>query len=71
MPPGYVQALDVCTGKRLWTSHTVPKPGELGHETWLDGSAEYSGKTNVWSGMTYDPELDYVYLPVTGATGEA
>jgi quinoprotein glucose dehydrogenase len=70
MPPGYVQALDVRTGKRLWTFHTVPKPGEVGHDTWLDDSAEYSGNTNVWAGMTYDPELDYVYMPVSGPTNE-
>ena len=71
MPPGYVLAYDVRTGKRLWTFHTVPKPGEVGFDTWLDGSAEYSGNTNVWAGMTYDPELDYVYMPVSGATGES
>jgi quinoprotein glucose dehydrogenase len=70
MPPGHVQAFDVRTGKRLWTFHTVPTPGEFGHDTWLEDSAEFSGNTNVWSGMTYDPDLDYVYLPVTGATGE-
>ena len=70
MPPGYVQAFDVRTGRRLWTFHTVPKPGEVGIETWLNGSAEYSGNTNVWAGMTYDPELDYVYMPVSGPTNE-
>jgi quinoprotein glucose dehydrogenase len=47
MPPGYVQAFDVRTGKRRWDFHTVPKPGEFGYDTWLDGSAEYSGNTNV------------------------
>ena len=71
MPPGYVQAFDARTGKRLWTFHTVPKPGEFGHDTWLNDSAEYSGNTNVWAGMTYDPELDYVYMPVSGATNES
>jgi quinoprotein glucose dehydrogenase len=64
-PPGYVKAFDVRTGRSLWTFHTVPKPGEFGYDTWLDGSAEYSGNTNVWAVMAYDPELDYVYLPVS------
>jgi quinoprotein glucose dehydrogenase len=64
-PPGYVKAFDVRTGKPLWTFHTVPRPGEFGYETWLDGSAEYNGNTNVWGGMAYDAELDYVYLPVS------
>lgn len=70
MPPGYVQAFDVRTGKRLWIFHTVPKPGELGYDTWENGSAEYSGNTNVWAGMTYDRELDYVYMAVSGPTNE-
>jgi quinoprotein glucose dehydrogenase len=70
MPPGYVHAFDVRTGKRRWTFHTVPKPGEVGYETWLDGSAEYSGNTNVWAGMAYDPVLDYVYLPTSTPTSD-
>src|SRR5262249_41116939 len=61
--PGYVHAFDVRTGKRLWTFHTVPKPGEFGYDTWLEGAADYSGNTNIWAGTVYDPELDYVYLP--------
>ena len=61
-PPGYVHAFDVRTGKRLWTFHTIPKPGEFGYDTWLDNSAEYTGSANVWGGGVYDPELDYVYL---------
>lgn len=71
MPPGYVQAFDVRTGRRLWTFHTVPKPGEVGYDTWEGDSAEYSGNSNVWTGMTYDPELGYVYMPVSGPTGES
>ena len=34
MPPGYVQAFDVRTGKPLWRFHTVPRAGEFGIETW-------------------------------------
>jgi quinoprotein glucose dehydrogenase len=68
MPPGDVKAFDIKSGKLLWSFHTVPHPGEFGYDTWFDGSADYSGNTNVWTGMSYDPELDYVYLPVSGAT---
>ena len=70
MPPGYVQAYDVRTGKSLWTFHTVPRPDELGFDTWEGGSAEYSGNSNVWAGMAYDPELDYVYLPSSTPTND-
>ena len=32
--PGYIRGYDVRTGKRLWTFHTIPQPGEFGNETW-------------------------------------
>src|SRR5262245_8706750 len=69
-PPGDVQAFDVRTGRKLWAFHTVPHRGEFGYETWLEESAEYSGSTNVWTGMSYDPELDYVYLPTSTPTND-
>ena len=34
--PGDTRAFDIRTGKKLWDFHTVPLPGELGHNTWLD-----------------------------------
>jgi quinoprotein glucose dehydrogenase len=70
MPPGYVQAFDVRTGKSRWIFHTVPRAGEVGFDTWEDGSAEYSGNSNVWAGMAYDPELDYVYMPTSTPTND-
>src|SRR5262249_20445330 len=35
---GYVRAFDVRTGKRLWIFHTIPKPGEVGNDSWLKDS---------------------------------
>ena len=35
---GYVRAYDVRTGKRKWIFHTIPQPGEVGNETWLNDS---------------------------------
>ena len=69
-PPGYVHAFDVRSGTLLWTFHTVPRPGEFGSDTWLDNSAEYTGNTNVWAGMAYDPELDYLYLRTSTPTND-
>ena len=70
LPPGDVQAYDVRTGRKLWTFHTVPKEYEAGYETWLNESAKHTGNTNVWAGMAYDPELDYVYLPSSTPTND-
>ncbi len=67
---GYVRGFDVRTGKRLWTFHTIPKKGEPGYDTWLNGSAEYTGNTGVWTQVTVDEELGLVYLPVESPTGD-
>jgi len=67
---GYVRGFDVRTGRRLWTFHTIPQPGELGHETWLDGSAAYTGNTGAWAQMSADEALGLVYVPVEMPTGD-
>ena len=69
-PKGDIKAFDVRTGRLLWTFHTVPRKGEVGYESWLEGSAEYSGSANAWAGMAYDPELDYVYVPTSTPTSD-
>jgi quinoprotein glucose dehydrogenase len=61
---GDVRAYDVRTGRRLWTFHTIPEPGEPGYETWLEDSAEYTGNAGVWARMSADEELGLVYVPV-------
>ena len=61
---GYVRGFDVRTGKRIWVFHTIPRPGEVGHDTWGGDSASYTGNTGVWAQMSVDEELGLVYLPV-------
>jgi quinoprotein glucose dehydrogenase len=67
---GYVRGYDVRTGKRLWIFHTIPRPGEFGYDTWLEGSAEHNGNTGAWAQMSADPELGLVYVPVEMPTGD-
>ena len=67
---GYVRGYDVRSGKRLWTFHTIPHPGEFGNDTWLNDSWAYTGNTAVWSPFSADEELGYVYLPVESPTGD-
>ncbi|GAB1260625.1 outer membrane protein assembly factor BamB family protein [Aurantivibrio plasticivorans] len=66
--PGYVRGYDVRTGKMLWKFHTIPQPGEFGHETWEEDSWKYTGAAGVWTMMSADQELGYVYLPVESPT---
>ncbi|MGI1677841.1 MAG: PQQ-binding-like beta-propeller repeat protein [Cellvibrionaceae bacterium] len=66
--PGYIRGYDIRTGKLLWTFHTIPQPGEFGHETWEEDSWKYTGAASVWTMMSADPELGYVYLPIESPT---
>ena len=68
--PGHVRGFDVRTGERTWIFHTIPHPGEIGHDTWLDSAWAYTGNTAVWAPMSADPELGYVYLPIEAATSD-
>ena len=68
--PGHVRGYDARTGERLWIFHTIPQPGEFGHETWEDDSWSYTGNVAVWPPFSADAELGYVYLPVEAGTGD-
>ena len=68
--PGWVRAWDVRTGEHKWDFHTVPQEGEEGVETWLGDSWRYSGNANVWSMLSGDDELGYVYLPTGTPTND-
>ena len=70
MPPGHVRGYDVRTGEMKWIFHTIPQEGEFGVETWQDGSWKYTGNTNVWTTMSCDEELGYVYLPTSTPTND-
>jgi quinoprotein glucose dehydrogenase len=63
-PPGDVRAFDVRSGALRWTFHTIPHPGEPGHETWETGT-RLTGAANVWSTITADEERGLVFLPVS------
>jgi quinoprotein glucose dehydrogenase len=67
---GYVRGFDVRTGKRLWIFHTIPRPGEVGNETWQDDSWSFTGNAGVWAQMTIDEALDTVYMGVELPTGD-
>src|SRR5436190_9048731 len=67
---GLVRAFDVKSGKMLWTFNTIPRPGELGNETWENESWAVNGNTGVWTQITVDEEAGLVYLPVETPTSD-
>ena len=57
---GFIDAYDAKTGERRWRRHTIPGPGEPGHETWEGDSWKLGGSPS-WMTGSYDPELDLLY----------
>ena len=62
-PAGDTRAWDARTGKLVWTFHSVPRPGEAGHETWAGDSWKDRSGANVWGYMTVDAERGILYMP--------
>mgnify|MGYP003578682151 FL=1 len=71
---GWVKALDLASGRILWTAHNmgpdslmIARPGtfrggaNLGVSTW-SGDSWRRGGAPVWGWISYDPELDLIYF---------
>jgi quinohemoprotein ethanol dehydrogenase len=70
---GFVDAFDAKTGNKLWRFYTVPgdpsdgfenKAMEMAAKTWSGEWWKVGGGGTVWNAITYDPELNLVYLGV-------
>ena len=62
-----MHAYDARTGKKVWDFHTIPLPGEVGHDTWGNDSWKDRTGNNVWSfTLTVDEQRGLVYMPVSG-----
>jgi alcohol dehydrogenase (cytochrome c) len=70
---GFIAAFDVGTGEEAWRFHTIPAPGEPGHETWeacrpdmehCDPDAWRTGGGAVWLTGSYDPEANLTFWVV-------
>ena len=66
-PPGWMRGFDARSGRTKWTFHTIPQGDEYGNDTWQGDSWRYTGKVGVWTMMSADPELGYLYLPTNTA----
>ena len=62
-PAGDTRAWDARTGKLVWTFHSVPRPGETGHDTWVGDSWKDRSGVNVWGYMTVDVARGILYMP--------
>lgn len=61
--PGDIRAYDTETGERVWSFHTIPHPGETGHDSWPENAWKTAGGANAWAGLSIDVERGVVYAP--------
>jgi quinoprotein glucose dehydrogenase len=61
--PGDIRAFDVRTGKKVWTFHTVPRPGEFGYDTWPKDAWKTIGGANNWGEQSIDEKRGIIYVP--------
>ena len=57
-----ITAHDARTGKELWRTHTIPKPGEPGGDTWGAVPWEERRHVGTWMVPSYDPDLNLIYI---------
>jgi len=74
---GYVTTYDAQTGRKLWRFYTVPGNPAEGFEnaamaqaakTWTGDWWKRGGNATVWDSITYDPDLNRVYLATANGT---
>ena len=70
-PRGDIRAFDAKTGRLAWTFHTVPQPGEPGHETYKGDEWRDTSGANVWSTMSLDEANGIVYAPTGDLNSDA
>ena len=68
--PGHIRGYDARTGERLWIFHVVPQGDDFGLDTWQNESWRYTGHAGVWTQLTVDEELGYLYLPTETPTND-
>jgi alcohol dehydrogenase (cytochrome c) len=63
---GFIKAFDSASGKLLWTTYTIPGPGEAHHDSWK-GDFWKTGGGPVWITGDYDPKRHLAYWGVGNA----
>ena len=66
--PGDILAFDARSGAFKWKFHVIPRPGEVGHETWLNDAWQWTGDISSWAPMSADENLGLVYFPTNPPT---
>ena len=66
--PGHIRAYDTVSGELKWIFHTIPREGQVGHDTWTWVKGENYGGANAWGGVTIDEQRGWVFAATGSAT---
>ena len=59
---GAVRAYDVRTGAQRWIFHLIPRPGEVGYDTWPKDAYKTATGLMPWCGQSLDEKRGIVYV---------
>ncbi|MEO1834832.1 MAG: PQQ-binding-like beta-propeller repeat protein [Akkermansiaceae bacterium] len=59
---GAVRSYDVRSGERRWIFNLIPRPGELGHDTWPKDAYKSATGVMPWCGQSLDEKRGIVYV---------
>jgi alcohol dehydrogenase (cytochrome c) len=57
----FITGHDAATGKELWRTSTIARPGEPGGESWGDLPLHFRAGGDAWISGSYDPETNLIY----------
>jgi alcohol dehydrogenase (cytochrome c) len=57
----FITGHDAVTGKEVWRTSTIARPGEPGGETWGDLPLKFRAGSDAWIPGSYDPDTNLVY----------
>lgn len=66
--PGDIMGFDAETGEFMWKFHSIPRPGEVGNETWENEAWRWSGDISTWAPASADAERGLVYMVTNAST---
>jgi alcohol dehydrogenase (cytochrome c) len=57
----FISAHDAATGKQVWRTSTIARPGEPGGDTWGNLPLQFRAGSDAWIPGSYDPDANLIY----------
>ena len=57
----FISGHDAATGKEIWRTSTIARPGEPGGNTWGDLALTFRAGGDAWISGSYDPDTNLIY----------